>query len=341
MSLVYLDSCGDVYSTAQLSKRWDTITGSPTVSPLIGRRDSGGINLPTTGDRLGKNVPGLTEYCSGIAFKVDTLVVTDLLTFREGITDHVIVRLTALGAIEVLRAPSTQLGITANALVFPGFFNYVEIRALIDGAAGTIDLQLNGTNLISLTSQNTDNGGAVPEIDNIEIEGSTGSLTIDDFYILDPNTGTAPQNDLLGDTSVWTLLPVIDGVTNDWPTLEPVTPTTSFDKVDDPTPDDDLSYVASDVVGSLELFDLATVPEPGGVSPIFGVQLNMYARKDATTSRTIKGKARSGGTNYDGANQPLNSAYDYLHELWDEDPDTSADWIEAGVNAAEFGVEVV
>ena len=340
MSLVYLDSCGDVYTTSQLPKRWDVVTGSPTVSSSIGRRDSGGINLPTTGDRLQKNVPGLVEYGVGIAAKLDTLVVTDLFTLREGTTDHIIVRLTALGAVEVLRAPSTQLGITANGFIFAGFFNYIEIRALIDGAAGTIELDLNGTNLISLTSQNTDNSGAVPEIDNIEIEGSAGSLTIDDFYIISV-TGGAPQNDLLGDTAVWTILPIGDGTTNDWAVLEPATPTTSFDKVDDPTPDDDASYVASDVPAALELFDMATVPDPGGTSAIFGVQLNMYARKDATTTRLVKGKARVNSTNYNGANQPLVSAYDYLHEVWEDDPDTAVQWIESGINAAEFGVEII
>lgn len=340
MSLVYMDSCGDVYTTAQLSKRWDVVTGSPTVSTTIGRRDSGGINLPTTGDRLQKNVPGLAEYGVGIAAKLDTLVATDLLTLREGTTDHIIVRLTALGAVEVLRAPSTQLGITANGLIFAGFYNYIEIRALISDAAGTIELDLNGVNLISLTSQDTNNAGAVPEIDNVEIEGSTGSLTIDDFYIID-TVGTAPQNDLLGDTGVWTILPIGDGTTNDWAVLEPSTPTTSFDKVDDPTPDDDVTYVASDISAALELFDMATVPDPGGTSAIFSVQLNMYARKDATTTRLIKGKARVNSTNFDGANQPIVSAYDYYHELWDDDPDTAVQWIESGINAAEFGVEIV
>lgn len=340
MSLVYLDSCGDVYTTTQLSKRWDVVTGSPTVSSSIGRRVGAGINLPTTGDRLQKNIPGLVEYGVGIAAKLDTLVATDLLTLREGTTDHIIVRLTALGAVEVLRAPSTQLGITPNALVFPGFFNYIEIRALIDGAAGTIELDLNGTNLISLTSQDTDNGGAVPEIDNIEIEGSAGNLTIDDFYILN-TLGTAPQNDLLGDTAVWNLLPIGDGNINDWPVLEPTTPTTSFDKVDDQTPDDDTSYVASDVTGSIEFFDMAVVPEPGGISAIFGVQLNMYARKDATTTRLVKAKTRVNSTNFDGDNQPLISGYVYLHQLWDDDPDTAVQWIESGINGAEFGIQIV
>jgi hypothetical protein len=112
--------------------------------------------------------------------------------------------------------------------------------------------------------------------------------------------------------------------------------------VDDTNPDNDDTYVASETSLELELFDMDDLPEPGGVSAIHGVQLNHFSRKDGVTARTLTPKVRSGGTNYSGTNRPLTTSYLYYLELWDDDPDTGpALWTEAGVNAAEFGVEVV
>ncbi len=340
MSLVYLDCCGDFYSTAELSKRWDVVSGTPTVGPTIGRRDGGGILLSATSARLEKQYPALATMVAGIAFKLDSMVATDLLTFREGSINHVVIRVTNTGAIEVLNGDGTQLAISSAGLVFAGFYSYLEATVTISNASGVVTVDLNSTNIHTLTSEDTQNGGTAVT-DNIEIEGSPGNLTIDDFYVLD-TTGSAPQNTRLGDTAVWGILPQGDGTTNSFGTLKPSSPTTSFDKVDDPTPDDDATYVASGVALALELFDMADLPVPGGVSAIHGVQLNHLSRKDGITARIFTPKVRSGGTNYSGASAPLTTSYLYYRELWDDDPDTGPSlWTEAGVNAAEFGVEVV
>lgn len=339
MSIIYLNSCGDSYATAQLSKRWSVVTGSPVVTSLAGRRLGQAITLPTTSDRLQQNVPALATYICGKAFKLDTIVATDLITFRETATDHVIVRVTATGAIEVLRAPSTQLGISLAGIVFAGFYSYIEALCTVDGAAGVVTVNLNGTQILNLTSQDTDNAGAVPEINNIEIEGSTGNLSIDDFYIND-TTGAAPQNGIMGDTRIESQAPIADGVTNDFPGVFPASPTTHFDKVDDITPDDDSTYVFSGDVADIELFDMETLPDPEGTSAIFGVQLLNYARKDKVTAKSIIPKVRSGGSNFNGTTVPLTTSYLYYPFIWQQDPNTAADWTEANVNAAEFGLEI-
>ena len=336
MALTYLDSCGDTYSV--LADRW-TVTGSPTIGSSVGRRDTNGIRLTGTGQRLQKDVSGLATRTCGVAFKLDTLAATDVLTLREGTTDHLIVRVTANGAVELLRAPSTQLAISSAGLVVAGFFQYLEIEATINDSTGAYDVDLNGSNVLTGTSADTQNGGT-GVIDNIEIEGSSGNLTIDDFYIGD-TTGSAPQNTRLGDTAVTAVTTQGDGNTNNWPTLQPASPSTHFDKVDDIPPDDDTSYLASETSDDLELFDMQDLPDPGGVSAIYGVQLGLYARKDKTTFRAIKGVTRVGGTNYDGADFTLTGAYGFGFSLFDDDPDTMAQWLESGINAAEFGSQVL
>jgi len=339
MSLVYVNSCGDHYATANIAQRWSTVTGVPLVVVGAGRRAGNAIQFPSTAQKLEQTVPALATYVVGIAFKLNLLLVCDLLIFKEGATDHVIIRITPTGAIEVLRGDLTQLGITSAGLVFPGFYNYLEVLCTVDGAVGVVTVNMNNTNLLSLTALDTDNAGAVPEINAIEINGSTGVLTFDDVYILD-TTGAAPQNGILGDTRIESLVPVADGAVQNFPIIEPVSPITHFDKVDDLTPDDAVTFVSSEDAADIDTYDMETLSDPGGSSAIFGVQQLVYARKDKVTAKSLRPIARVGVTNYQGAINPLDTLFDYYVEMWQQDPDTAADWTETGVNTAEWGAEV-
>lgn len=340
MSIIYINSCGDHYATVNVPQRWTTVVGTPTVVAAAGRRSLNATSLGSHVVEVEQTIPGLATYVCGVAFRQPTLVTNDLITFKEGATDHVIIRVTPTGAIEVLRAPSTQLGISAAGLVFAGFYNYLEVLCTVDGAAGVVTVNLNNNNLLSLTSQNTDNGGAVPEINAIQFQGGNPSGTfIDDVYIND-TVGAAPQNGIMGDTRVESLVPIADGAVNDFPVLEPVSPTTHFDKVDDPVPDDAVTFVGSEAGGDIDVFDMQTLSDPGGSSAIYGVQQLIYGRKDKVTAKSFIQILRSGGTNYQGATNPLMTAFDYYREMWQQDPDTAADWTEVGVNTAQFGAEV-
>lgn len=342
MSLIYVNSCGDHYATANIAQRWTTVVGAPTVVAGAGRRSLNATNLGSHVVEVEQSVPGLDTYVVGVAFKMPTLVTNDLIVFKEGATDHVIIRVTPTGAIEVLRAPSAQLGISAAGLVFAGFYNYLEVLCTVDGAAGVVTVNLNNNNLLMLTGENTDNGGAVPEINAIQFQGGNPSGTfIDDVYILD-TVPPAPQNGILGDTRIESLVPIADGAFTSFPVLEPVTPTTHFDKVDDPVPDDAVTFVASELGGHRDTFDMQTLSDPGGSSVIYGVQQLLYARKDKVTAKSFMPIARVGGTVYDGAVNPLVTAFDYYVEMWQQNPDTGpADWTESEVNAAEWGAEVI
>lgn len=341
MSIVYMNSCGDNYATAQIAKRFTTLTGGSTIVPGAGRREGSALNLSSHVIAVEQSIPGLATYAVGVAFKQSILNANDLITFKEGATEHVIIRVTSTGAVEVLRAPSTQLGISAAGLIFAGFWNYLEVLCTVDDAAGVVTVNLNSTQLLNLTSQDTNNAGAVPEIDAIKFQGAqTFGTFLDDIYIVD-TTGAAPQNTLLGDTRVESLVPVADGALQDFPVLEPVTPTTHFDKVNDAEPDDAVTFVGSETGGHQDTYDMQTLPDPGGTSTIFGLQLLLWARKDKVTAKSFKPITRSGGTVYPGAINPLVTTFEYYTELWQQDPDTAADWTESGVNAAEFGAEVV
>ena len=340
MSLLMADCCGDIYTTAELVERWDTVGGVPTVVAGAGRRGSGGIQLSGVTALLERNVTSAATYIVGVAAKLTSVVATDLLTLYEGGTPHIIVRITALGEVEVLRAASTSLGKSAVGLIAAGFFNYIEIKVTIHDTTGTVDLHVNGTNRVSLTSQDTRNGGASGEISIVQVQGSTGVLTIDDFYIGD-TAGSAPQNDFLGDIRIDATLPSSDGTTTDWEVVTPASPASYFDKVDDATPDRETTLVASSTSDEIVLFHFPPQPDVGGVSSIFGVQLSMFLNKDNEGGRQIQAVARPDATNRKGASQNVLESWNYYYEMWQLNPDSAAVWSEAEVESSEFGVIVV
>jgi hypothetical protein len=54
----------------------------------------------------------------------------------------------------------------------------------------------------------------------------------------------------------------------------------------------------------------------------------------------VKDVVRSGGTDFAGAAQALSTSYGYKSAIREADPATGVPWTKAGVNTAEFGMDV-
>jgi len=201
------------------------------------------------------------------------------------------------------------------------------------------EIKKDGVQILNLTSQDTQNGGA-GTIDTVRLQGSTDVIVFDDLYILNA-TGTAPQNTFLGDSRVDASTPLSDGTTTSIATVFPAAPATHFDKVDEIPPDGDSSYVSTSVSNELDLYNMTPLLSVEGATSIYGVQLNLYAKKDNEGGRQVLGKVRPTSTNFDGAVGTLITTYKYFFSLFDENPQTAADWTEAEKNAAQFGAEVL
>lgn len=339
MALVHIDNCGDVYSSSEIADRFTVSGSSPVVEVAGGRNGSSGIKCSATTEWFERVIPALDTYFSGIAVKVPNLTTPiEVMAFLELATRHVIIKILADGSVQALK-DATVLGTSAVGLIVPGSFAYIEAQAVIDDVAGVVVIQLDGTEILNLTSQDTQNGG-VGTVDRIRYAGSTDVATYDDLYILD-DTGSAPQNTFLGDVRVDASLPTSDGTTTDIADTLPATPTTHFDKVNEPLVDGDSSYVSTSVSGELDLYTFAAVPVVEGVITIFGVQLNMYAKKDNTGGRQLQAVARPVATNYNGDTNVLLSTYQYHTSIWDLDPETAAAWTLVTKDATEFGMRVL
>ena len=113
--------------------------------------------------------------------------------------------------------------------------------------------------------------------------------------------------------------------------------TENFLNVAETLADGDATFNQSSTPGDIDLFEHNNVP----AGTVHAVQHVLEAR-DVSASRTIRPVTRIGGTNYNGTTTPtLTGTYAFYLDPKTLSPDTSAQWDDAEVNAAEFGYELV
>jgi hypothetical protein len=89
------------------------------------------------------------------------------------------------------------------------------------------------------------------------------------------------------------------------------------------------------------LKDTYAMDDLAGANTVFGVATSVYVSKDASGAKYARPILRSGVTDYVGTSLPLSDGtFSLLEEVYDVDPDTSAQWTYTGVNAVEVGQEV-
>jgi hypothetical protein len=72
---------------------------------------------------------------------------------------------------------------------------------------------------------------------------------------------------------------------------------------------------------------------------VFGVQVNLWARKSDAGGRSIEALARLSSTDALSAPQVLSTSYGDLMAVFETDP-TGAPWTNASLLLAEFGVKL-
>lgn len=108
--------------------------------------------------------------------------------------------------------------------------------------------------------------------------------------------------------------------------------------LDEFTPDAETSYVVGTTVAHRSTYAFEnTLPATAAIK---GVQLVTVVRKDDAGVRSAAPVVRSGSMDYTGATAPLSTSYAAITQRYETDPNTAAAWTKAGLDGAEFGVEV-
>ena len=274
----------------------------------------------------------------GFAFRVGQLADYPLVQLWDSVAEGMSVKLTSSGELKVynrftLLATSTGVGISVNT------WYYLEFKVFADSSTGTYEVRLGGISIPSLTGTGANTHPSTDAyynhfqfFPNFGLGDGDDALIIDDLYCLD-GTGS-DNNDFLGNMAVTTIRPSAAGDSTEF------TPSVgdNFSCMDEVVCNDDTDYVEDDTSGHLDLYNYGATGITGVVK---GVQVNVDCKETDATSFSIKTVCKSGSTVDADAGQSVGSInYVTRRRILEQDPATSAAWLVAGVDAAQFGIEV-
>ncbi len=203
---------------------------------------------------------------------------------------------------------------------------HTQFYAVISDS-GSIQVKVGGHLSIDYSGDTLPAGGnAAVDRAVIYCSGSGNILRADDWVI-----GTGG---LLGDLRCYDLRPNADTAQADW------TPSTGSDHYAllDETPEDDSDYISADANGDADELGLGDFNE-SDMAPV-AVVAWARAKADDATGAQLKVGVDSNGTD-DTTTVSLSTSWEYYSHVLDDDPDTSSEWTDSGVDALKLLVEAV
>ena len=350
MSLLFYEGFDFSANAESPDPTWAFLDGNGGASPgawVTGRVDGRAFNNTQYGRKsLGANFATLF---AGVAFRRqdgnwpsggDTSM--NFIQFIDTTTRQIEVRFLR-GAVSGFRFAifrgATQLAISADLPISVGTWYYLEAKAVLNGAAGSIEVRLNGAPIAGLTLTGISTISTANAYANVigfasGAQGGYYSTHMDDAYGVS-DAGAAPWNSWLGDVHVETRA-VDSDVAVQW---IPSTGATNFGVLDD-LPMTSADYVSANATGRVDEYgvaNLATTP-----ASILAVSMIYNVDKDDAGSRTTQGSVVSGvavgAGAIRGAEHNLRRTY---QEMFTTDPATGAAWTPAAVNALKVRIATI
>lgn len=348
MSLLFMDSF-DHYATADLTEKWSGTVGFFANYEIgaYGRNGTNGARFATSSWTSGiyaTVLGGVNEVIIGVAVKpVFSNQSISFLTFGSGtswecgvaILSDLTLRPFVVNFSQFNPGDTgyfTLLGSASSSGLQIGVWSYLEVRMKCDGSVGTCTIRINGIEVLAATGLDTLFVSNV--LTRFALAGKAndvGQYYVDDVVVMDING--AVNNDFLGDVTVSAIYPNGAGSNTGW------TPSAgaNFECVDEAVVNDDTDYNVTDAIDAKDTYAMGNCPVGADIR---AVQLVAAVRKGTEGPGRVKLVTRSDGTDYDGAEQGIgSSSYAFLREIQETDPATDAAWLEAGFNAAEFGIK--
>lgn len=259
-----------------------------------------------------------------------------IIGLLEGSTYHLKLHLVGT-EIQVRDGANGLLGTTSGANITYNAWSYIEVKAVIHDSTGSVVIRVGETEVLSLSSIDTKNGGTgVVSVISFSCANVDIRSYHSDLYICDL-TGDAPCNDFLGDVRVDQLLP------NGAGTYTQFTPSAgaNYQNVDEAGYHDaDTTYNETDTVGNKDSYAVADLPSPPAGTTIYGVRNVAVLRKTDVGVRTAKQLLITGATETLGTERTLSDSDQIFSELSELNPADSEPFEDADINAIEPGVEV-
>jgi hypothetical protein len=203
-------------------------------------------------------------------------------------------------------------------------WHFIELRYRLNNSISANDssYSVNGISRFSVQSAST--GTTSHYFDSLVIYDATGSRWNADtfegqhrFQFLSP-TGNGATNDFVGSDA--------DSTDN-------------YLHVDDNPHDGNTSYTEASGIGDIDLYEHLDI---SGTPPaILAVQSYNVLQKTDGGAKTARLVCNSSGINYFGSGiTAANGQYIDNWYIWENDPNTGAQWTQSNLDAAQFGIEV-
>lgn len=258
-----------------------------------------------------------------------------LCLLANGSGDQGWIEVTSSGALryKVGTFANTALGTilgTSSFLMTTSRVYFVELKVKIHASTGTVDLWIDGTNVLSLTGQNTKAQSAatitVIGLGACNTNGETWAF--DDLYVLG-----ASGDSRLGDRRVLAILPSADTAQADWTKSSGGV---GFSLIDEDQADT-ATYIEALAASEYSLFDFANLTYTPAT--IDAIAIEFCAKKTDAGAVSVRTKQKSGATTTNGADQSVGSSFVHTQEIFVVNPATSSAWTAATVNSLQVGVE--
>lgn len=337
MSLIYFDGF-ETYATADITKSWNSAVNGPTIATTSGRRSGGTLSCAASAYVALTFPSAESSVVAGCALNFSTLPSLGynawFLRLADSGNDQIKLKLNSDGTIGIYRN-NTLLG-TSSASVEAAAWHYLQIKTVINDTTGSYEVRLDDVNILSASNVDTkDTANASVNQIYLGIESTSGNPTVkvDDFYILN-TSGSAPNNNFLGDVRIDAIYPSSDGNYTQW---TPSTGVNHYAVVDESTPNT-TDYVSDATNGNKDSYGMTNVPALTAQT-IYGVMVRAAALKDDAGARSLKVGVRSSTTDSLSSAQAITTSQLYYNNIHETDPATAAAWTESGVNALEALIE--
>lgn len=237
-----------------------------------------------------------------------------------------------------------QMGFNTNSGQFAitdaldvGVWHYIEIKFTMHDVTGYAEVRIDG-DVLGTFSGDTIIGGSGSTLDTVEFRSGDsftggGVISFDDLYLLN---GDSPNNDFIGDTKIYHLLPDGNGTYSelDGSDGDSINNYLLVDESPNPNTSD---YVGSSIMDAKDTYTFQDIVD---VAPnVAGVVVRSYAAKSTTGNRKFRPVLRKDGIDYSGTDTTLSTSYSGYEQIYDLTPD-GLPWTKSIVNALEAGFQV-
>lgn len=283
-------------------------------------------------------LPGTnTELYVRLHFMTNTIsdLYKRLLTLSTDVTTDLI----AIRAVNANRKMYVSVNgtdrILSQVLIDINTWYLVELHVVLSDT-GQVELRIDGIDQGSWSGDTKP--GADTTFNKIEIghfDASGGLYWFDDLAV--NNGDGTTDNSWIGESFINAIRPNAAGDTTEW---DPNTGS-NYQCVDETTPDNDTSYVSTDVVGEVDLYNASTYTLPSGAT-VRRVWVEAVAMQTTTGTDKLQLGVKAGATtDWDTAGEvSLTTSYaKYKSKEWTVNPDDGAAWEQADIDSLQLGIK--